>query len=68
MSLLLEDLRCNIVGRTTNGFLHISLMFDAGGQSKVANLDIHLVVDENITKFKVAMNDTLGVNVNHRTN
>lgn len=68
MPLLLQDLRCDVIRRSTYSLLHISLSLDLGGQSKIAYLSVHLVVDQNIAEFQIAMDDALTVDVNECLN
>jgi len=65
MALLFQDLRSNVIGCSTNGFLCITFVFYLGGQSEVANFGIHLVVDKNISEFQVSVYNPLRMNINH---
>ena len=66
MTLLLQNLRSNIVGRTANSLLRIALVLNLCRQSKIANLSIHLVVNKNVTQLEIPMDDTLLVYIDDR--
>lgn len=52
---------CNIVRCTANGSLSFTIELKLCGQTEISNLNLHLVVKEKITKFKISMNDSMGV-------
>lgn len=66
MTLLLQNLRSNIVGRTANSLLRIALVLNLCRQSKIANLSIHLVVNKNVTQLEIPMDDALLVYIDDR--
>lgn len=66
MTLLLQNLRSNIVGRTANSLLRIALVLNLSRQSKIANLSIHLVVNKNVTQLEIPMDDALLVYIDDR--
>jgi len=57
----LEHLWGNIVGRTTNRSLSLTVELKLGGESEIANFDFHLVVQEQISELKISMNDSVRV-------
>ena len=65
VSLLFKDFGCYIVGSATNGFFAVSLIFDFGAETEIADFGVHELVDEDVTEFEVSMDDTLGVNIDH---
>lgn len=63
--LALEDLGGDIVGSTTNGTLALTVEFKLGCETKITNLDLHLVVKEEVTKLEISMDDAMTVQVLH---
>ena len=61
--LLLKYFRCDVVGCATYGSAFLVLEFELGGKTKVACLHLHLVVDEEIAQFQVAMDHAVLVHV-----
>ena len=59
----LKYFRCNVVGCSADGTLFLSIEVKLGSQSEVAELDLHLVVDEQVAEFEVTMNNSVGVQV-----
>lgn len=59
----LQNLGSDIVGCTTNGSFALSVEFKLGGETKVSNLDLHLLVQEKVTKFEISMNDSVRMEV-----
>lgn len=55
-----HDLRCSVVpSRHVTGHLGV---LDTG-QAEVANLEIAVLVDQNVTRFEVSVNDACRVNI-----
>ena len=65
MSLFFKDLGCDVVGGAADGFFAVSLVFDFGAETEIADFGVHELVDEDVTEFEVSMDDTLGVNIDH---
>ena len=64
MTLLsLENFWCDIVWSTTNGSLSLSIELKLGCQTKITDLDLHLVIKEQITQLEISMNDSVGVQI-----
>lgn len=63
MAVLLQDLGGDIVGRAADGLLDLALVFDPGGEPEVADLGVHLVVDEDVAQLEVPVDDGLRVDV-----
>ena len=57
----LEDLGSDVVGRSADGALLLAFEIEFGGQSEVTELDLHLVVDEEVAEFDVAVDDAVRV-------
>ena len=55
----LKDLRRDVIGRATDGALLLTLEVELGCQSKVAQLDLHFFVDEEVSELDIAMNDAV---------
>lgn len=66
MTVFLQYLRCNIIWSTTNSLLDLTLRFYSRRETKVTNLRLHLIIDENVTQLKVSVNDSLLVDINQR--
>lgn len=58
-----EHLRCNVVRRATYGLLAFTGAFDECSESKVANFDIHVRIQEEVAKFEITMDDLMRVHV-----
>ena len=64
MTLLsLENFWCDVVWSTTNGSLSLSIELKLGCQTKITDLNLHLVIEEQITELKISMNDSVGVQI-----
>ena len=67
MALLsLEHLRGDIVGRTADRALALTIELKLRRQTEVTNLNLHLVVKEEVTKLEISMNYTMTVKVFNR--
>lgn len=62
----LEDLRSDIVWSTANSSLLFSVKIEFCGQTKVSQFDLHLVVEEQVSKLEVSMDDPVGMEVLER--
>ena len=58
-----KDLRSNVVRSTANSSLFLSVEVEFGSQAEVTQLDLHFVVEEEVSKFEVAVNDSVRVEV-----
>ena len=47
----LEDFRCQIIGRTTNGTLLLTLVENLRSQSEISHLELHFVREEQVAEF-----------------
>ena len=64
MALLsLEHFRGNIVGRTADRALALTIELKLRCKTKVTNLNLHLVVKEEVTELEISMNDAMTVKV-----
>ena len=61
--LALEHLRGDVVWRTANCSLAFSIELKLGGETEITDLDLHLVVEEEVTKFQVSVDDSVAVQV-----
>lgn len=58
-----KDLGSNVVRSTANCSLFLSVEVEFGSQAEVAQLDFHFFVKEEVSKFEVAVNDSVRVEV-----
>lgn len=63
VSCVKQHFRGNVIGCPADGLFPLSWIFDEGSQAKVSNFDIHLGVQEEITKLQVSVDDLMGVHV-----
>ena len=61
--LALEHLGSDVVGSTANGTLPLSIELKLGGETKITDLDLHLVVEEQITELQISVNDAMTVQI-----
>jgi hypothetical protein len=60
-----NDLRSDVVGRSTHGSLLLLAEFQLGCQSEIPNLDLHIDIEEDIAEFEIAVDNTVAVHVLH---
>ena len=58
MASLGQDLRSNVIGRSAGGESSLAVMIHLGAESEVPNFDLHLVVEENIAKLDIPMDNS----------
>ena len=64
MALLsLEHLRGDIVGRTADRALALTVELELGRQTEVTDLDLHLVVKEEVAELEISVDDAMTVKV-----
>ena len=64
MALLsLEHFRGDIVGRTADRSLALTIELKLGCQTEITDLNLHLVVEEEVTELEISMNDAMTVKV-----
>ena len=64
MALLsLEHFRGDIVGRTADCTLALTIELKLCRQTKITDLNLHLVVEEEVTEFEISMNNAMTVKV-----
>lgn len=61
-----EDFRCDIIWRTTNGPLLLSIKIELGGETKVSQFDLHLIVEEQVAELQISVDHAMGVQVLER--
>ena len=61
--LALQHLGSNIVRSTANGSLALAVELELRSKTEVTYLDLHLVVEEQVTQLKVTMDDSVTVQV-----
>jgi len=64
--LALQDLGRDVVGRAADGLLLLALELDLGGQAEVAQLDLHLLAEEEVAQLEVAVDHLVLHQVLHR--
>ena len=67
-ALAFEHLGCDVVRSTANSSLLFTVKVELRRQTEVAQLDLHLVVEEKISEFQVAMDYSVLVKVLKRIN
>ena len=60
-ALAFKDLRGDIVRRTANRALLLTIKVELRGKAKVAQFDLHLVVEEEVAEFEVTVDDSVRV-------
>ena len=65
VALLAEDLGRDVVGRAAERLLALAVVLEPRGQAKVADLELHVVVEEEVAQLQVAVDDALPVQVLH---
>jgi hypothetical protein len=63
-----QYLRSDIVRRAADGLLPLARALDKGGQTEVADFDVHVRVKEKIAELQVAVDDLVSVHVMAGTN
>ena len=58
-----EDFWSDIVWSSANSFFALSGTFDEGSEAKVADFDVHVVIEEEVSEFEVAVDDLVRVHV-----
>lgn len=61
--LTLEHFGSDVVWCTTDSTLPLTIELELRGQTKITNLNLHLVVKEQVTELQVSMDDTMTVQV-----
>ena len=56
-------LGCYVVGCAAKRSLPLSIVVQLGGQAKIPQLDLHLVVEENVAQLQVPVDDFVLVQV-----
>lgn len=52
VALAFEDLWGDVIGSAADGLLLLLVVLKTGGQSEVAKLDLHVLVDEEVAEFE----------------
>ena len=68
VALFFQNLRSDVVGCTADGFLGVAFVFDFGGESKITNFSVHLIVNKNVAQLEIAVYYALRVNIDHGFN
>ena len=61
--LAFEHLRSDIVRSTADRALALSIELKLGSETEITDLDLHLVVEEEITELQVSVNNAMTVKV-----
>ena len=59
MSFSLKDFRCNIIGRSANGLFLFLIVLQPCGETKVAQLDFHIFIQEQVTELETMIRKTI---------
>lgn len=62
-ALALQNFRSNVVGCATNSALFLSVVVELRSQAEVAQFDLHLVVEEQVSQLQVPVDDPVRVQV-----
>lgn len=63
MSFWLQDLRCDIIGSSADSSSFLSGEAYFGSETKITHFDVHILIKEEISKFKISMNDFFMVEI-----
>ena len=55
-----EDFRGDVVGGAANGLFLFAFKLKAGGQAKITQLDLHLVVEKEVAQLEVSVDHAVG--------
>ena len=58
-----EHFRGDIVGRTADRTLALTIKLKLSRQTEITDLNLHLIVKEEVTKLEISMNNTMTVKV-----
>lgn len=61
--LALQHFGCDIVRRTANGTLALTIELEFCSQTEITNFDLHFVVKEEVTKLQISMDNPMTVEV-----
>lgn len=61
-----ENFWRDVVGRTANSSLLLSVKIELGGEAKVSQFDLHLIVEEQVSKLEVSVDHAVRVQVLQR--
>lgn len=63
-----QYLWCDVVGRTTDGLLPLAGTLNERGKTKVADLDVHVGIEEKVAKLQITVNDLMSMHIMAGTN
>lgn len=58
-----EHFRCDVVRRTADSSFLLTIEVELGGEAEIAELDLHFVVEEEVTQLQISMDDAMTVEV-----
>lgn len=58
-----QDLGSDVVRRSANGPLFLSVKIELCGESEISQFDLHFFIDEKVAQFQVSVNDAMGVEI-----
>lgn len=67
-SLALQDFGGNVIGGAADGPLLLAVELEFGGQAEVSQLEFHLVREEEVAEFEVAVDDFVALQLAHARN
>ena len=62
-TLALQHFGRDVIRRSANGALFLSVEIEFGSQAKITQLDLHLVVEEQVAQFQITVDDAMRVQV-----
>lgn len=63
MAFIFKNLRSNVVWSTADGLLLLPFIFEAGGQTEIAQFDFHIFIQEQVTEFEIPVDDFVLVQI-----
>ena len=54
---------CDVVRSSADCSFSLSVKLQFSGETEITNLDLHLVVEEQVTELQISVNDTVAVQV-----
>ena len=63
VTFLPQNLWGDVVGSPAQGFLPLAVVVDLGGQAKVSDLALHVIIEEDVSQLEVSVDDLVVVEV-----
>jgi hypothetical protein len=62
-----QDLRRDVVWRSADGPSSLTIKLQLRGKTKITNLNLHFLIDEQITQLQIPMDDSMLMEILHCT-